>query len=469
MKNLKSVFEEVNKSLFEEELPALYQHQQQAINTTDITDSALIIRGAGSGKTRIGIEIVKKNITENNFILWICPASLISQAMKDFDNAEIPNYKFISKDRTINKGSVIFVSYDLLKRNISLFTSKSWDLIICDEFHRTRNVKTITNQSVWKVRKKANKFYALTATPFNNDDKDFFQILSIVANKNIVNKLKKSIYFKEKKSDFAFKIYEFFMVKIFGKKPEKNEVKAKVINKRTINKIIDQYIDYVNPDEYIDKIKRPTSNSKIQKIEMYPEEVEEYSKIHKNKLIRNDQMAYRVLLLKENSSKIDTAVKKIRELSRNKNKKIIVFSNFVENGLENLAKRLKAKDIKYALYTGSVDKKEKNEIKDSFVNGKLNVMLISPSGFEGIDLKGTTDCIVLDPHYNPSKTEQIISRGLRAGSEVKTVNIIQYCSISERLNFPTVDERIMEISNYKKETNDAMENLIKQINYKKNK
>jgi len=449
--------------LKENDLPPMYAHQQKAVNTTELTDAALIIRGAGSGKTRIGIEIVKKYLKKDSHVVWVCPAALISQNMEDFTEAGIPNYKFESSEGNIEKGKVTFISYALLKRNLPLFTSINWDLGISDEFHRTRNKGTVINEATWFLRKKCKRFYALTATPFNNYSSDFFEILSIVIGVDIVNRLQRSISFKGKKSGVLFGLYKFIAQIFFGKKIE-NNMKAKFIfNKNTINTIIDSYIDYVAPEEYLGNIKRPKANSKIEYVELNKNEVKQYKKILKNRKIRNKEMYLRIFLLREGSSKIVRAAKQIKDILKSENKKIIVFSNFVENGLGSLSKELEKTSVEFEVYEGSTNKEKRDIIKTEFTKGDLKVLLISPSGFEGLNLKGATDCIVLDPHYNPAKTEQIISRGLRAGSKVEKVNIFHYCATSSKLKVQTVDEKIMRVSGNKQEMNKAMENLIKDV------
>lgn len=452
-----------NTRIIEANLPPMYDHQRKAVETTGLTDAALIIRGAGSGKTRIGIEIIKRNLKPDSYIVWLCPAALINQTMGDFDEAKIPNYRYTSQERIIKKGEVTFLSYDLLKRNINLFLSRNWDLVLSDEFHRTRNKGTIINEGTWKIRQKSKKFYALTATPFNNFNRDFFEILSIVIGVDIVKRLEQSIAFRGKKSELLFRFYSFFMKRLFGKKVE-NKVRARfVLNKKTINNILDSYIDYVEPKEYLGKIKRPTANSSIKYVELNKPEVRYYKRVLKNPKIRNKEMYLRVFLLRDDSSKIAAAVDQIKSILKGNNKKIIVFSNFVDSGLGSLSTKLKKSGVDFELYAGATDKSKRSKIKDSFVDGGLKVLLVSPSGFEGLNLKGATDCIVLDPHYNPAKTEQIISRGLRAGSEVEKVNIFHYCAVSKKLRVPTVDEKIMRVSGKKKELNTAMENLLKDI------
>lgn len=466
MSNLNSILKSEGFLVNEGNLPPMYPHQKQAVDATDISDSALIIRGAGSGKTRIGIEIVKKNLKANGYVAWLCPAALISQSMGDFDEAKIPNYRFTSQDKKLEKGKVAFISYSLLKRNLDFLTSFKWDLVVSDEFHRTRNKGTVINEGTWHLRKKSEKFYALTATPFNNFNKEFFEILSIVVGIDVVKYLERSISFKGKKNKLLFSVHKFFMNSLFGKKVENKITTKLTLNKKNINSLLDAFIDYASPESYLRSIKRPKAKSQVKKIELLPQELKKYRAILKDRKIRHKEIALRVLLLGEGSSKIVEATKQTKNILNNKERKIIIFSNFVASGLGTLSKSLQKAGVKHELYAGSTSKDKRSEIKKEFLSGNLNVLLISPSGFEGLNLKGTTDCIVLDPHYNPAKTEQIISRGLRAGSDVEEVNIFHYCSVSRKLRFPTIDEKIMRVSGKKDEINKAMEDLVKQVKEK---
>lgn len=451
--------------LLEADLPPMYAHQRKAVETAELTDAALIVRGAGSGKTRIGIEIVKRNL-KNNYVLYICPASLVSQTIADYKEAGIEAYRYDGAD-TFEKGKLTVVSYDMLKRRIELFSSIKWSLGISDEFHRTRTKGALVNEATWVVRKSCKKFYALTATPFNNYNAEFFELLSIVIGVDIAKRLQQSLRLKGKRSGIFFNLYNFMVKFLFGKKVD-NKMKAKfILNRKTIEQILSAYIDYVEPEEYLKNIRRPEAVSKIEKVELTDKEITYYKKILSSRKIPNKEMFLRTFLLGEGSSKINRAVNQIREIIKDRSRKVIVFSNFVDKGLGTLSQELKKKNIKHEIYKGSTPREVRNEIKKNFTDGDLNVLLISPSGFEGLNLKGTTDCIVLDPHYNPAKTEQIISRGLRAGSSIKSVNIFHYCSVSRKLKKPTIDEKIMRVSGRKQEINTAMEDMLKQINDKK--
>lgn len=450
--NIRKSLQEIKK-----ESTPVFEHVRKAVENASLTDYALIIREAGSGKTRIGAEIMRDNLSPSSYALWLCPAALVEQASSDLTEVDIPNETYPVKE--FPRGKVLIASYDMVKNKIKQFTSVRWSVVISDEFHRTRNKGTIINEATWHIRKKSNKFYALTATPFNNTEQEFFELISLVLGKNVVNKYEQSITIGKKKG-ILFSLFSLFKKVIFGINAD-NPVKARIVlNKRTVEKTIKQYIDYMEPEEYMGFINRPTPVSSVENIELKDEEVKQYIRIMKSKALSNKEMPLRILLLKEGSSKIQKAVEEVTSLSKNKDNRILVFSNFVSSGLGALSKQL---SIPHAVYKGGIGNKEREEIVQKFKEGTTQILLISPSGFEGLNLKGTTHVIVLDPHYNPSKTSQLIARGLRAGSKTEKVIIKHYCSVSSKLRYPTIDEKIIRSSVYKKEKNEALEKLLKDV------
>jgi superfamily II DNA/RNA helicase len=95
------------------------------------------------------------------------------------------------------------------------------------------------------------------------------------------------------------------------------------------------------------------------------------------------------------------------------NFKAVVYSSFLEGGLEPLAQKLKKREIPYGLFTGAQRDSERNQMVHDYNHGKLKSLLISPAGGEGLDLKGTKLMAVLDPSWNPAKINQVIGRAAR--------------------------------------------------------
>jgi superfamily II DNA/RNA helicase len=110
----------------------------------------------------------------------------------------------------------------------------------------------------------------------------------------------------------------------------------------------------------------------------------------------------------------------------------VVYSNYIAAGLTPYSRLLKKKGIKHNVFTGAVSRKEKNRMIEEYNTGKTPVLLVSSSGTEGLDLKGTKLMQVMEPHFNNSKIHQVIGRGIRYKShahlpeEERTVKVQKF-------------------------------------------
>lgn len=112
--------------------------------------------------------------------------------------------------------------------------------------------------------------------------------------------------------------------------------------------------------------------------------------------------------------KIMTAVDNLEKAKKeDKNFRGVVYSNYIGAGLKDYSAELRRRGIEHSMYTGELSRKQKDEARDSYNSGKVPVMLVSSSGGEGVDLKGTKKVQVLEPHFNKSKIDQVVARGVR--------------------------------------------------------
>jgi len=132
-----------------------------------------------------------------------------------------------------------------------------------------------------------------------------------------------------------------------------------------------------------------------------------------------------------NTPKIQKILKNIMDNA----KPVLVYSNFLENGLLAIVQGLKENDLKTGLYTGSISENKKNELIDKYNNGEIDVLCISSSGGEGIDLKNTRQVHIIEPDWNINKTEQAISRAFRYKSHIdlpesdRNIKVFRYISV----------------------------------------
>ena len=142
------------------------------------------------------------------------------------------------------------------------------------------------------------------------------------------------------------------------------------------------------------------------------------------------------------------------------------FNKFNDND-KNLFKKSKSKQKKsdgdyfrFIEFHGSIDKKEREENKSIF-NSSLNkdgsvikIILISPAGTQGINLRNTRQVHIMEPYWNEVRIEQIIGRAIRICSHrdlpmnERKVDVFRYKMIRSNNN-ETADELLESIARKK--------------------
>ena len=112
--------------------------------------------------------------------------------------------------------------------------------------------------------------------------------------------------------------------------------------------------------------------------------------------------------------KIQKAFENLRsELESNPQSKAVVYSNFLQSGINPYKQLLEGAKIPYGEFTGEMGRKERDQLVQDYNAGKLRALLLSSAGGEGLDLKGTRLLQVMEPHWNREKLRQVEGRGAR--------------------------------------------------------
>lgn len=139
--------------------------------------------------------------------------------------------------------------------------------------------------------------------------------------------------------------------------------------------------------------------------------IRQFGDIDIEKFYNGYRRAVNTLESKE-SPKIQWVLDKINGLD--KNEKIIIFSHFLEAGNLAIQKNLSATQKRKSAYIrGGTPKKQRADIVQKYNSGQIQILFISKAGGEGLDLKGTTFIVILEPSWNRSLEDQIIGRGVR--------------------------------------------------------
>jgi superfamily II DNA or RNA helicase len=374
--------------------------------------SLLLHFDTGTGKTLTALTISQCFLDENpeSNVIVISPSKLkenFEREVKNYGGKLSENYRFYS-----------FTSFLNASKHNFLPDPKDC-LLIVDEVHNLRNPKSAIYSSIMEYSITSKKRLLLTATPLVNDLQDLICIINLLKGKYVVGtdttktvKRKVKIYRYEN-------IHKITTSKI--KDPEK----------RLQISVLEMYklVNFLRNN--VMRIKKPISENfpsyDIHTIfvDMSPEYTANYNKILEDYELMSDVFTgveephafYNVVRRAVNkagseyySEKIDFILPKI-EIDRT-----IIYTNWNEFGSNILRDVMKKHKVKYDI----IDSKTRNvkKIVDDYNTGKLNVLIITKAGSEGIDLKGTRNVIVLDPVWNPAGLEQIIGRAVRYNSHI---------------------------------------------------
>lgn len=409
----------------------LFEHQKKCIEFIKTHDGLILYNSMGSGKTvsslKMAIQfpypilIISTKASRKNFIDDINKLKL--------DNNDITIYTYQKVISEILNNGLLFDDYT----------------VIVDEAHHLRSgtkLQTILIQQCMRAK----KIILLTGTLFYNGLTDMSVLVNIVRREEILPE-----------SDREFKFFYY------------DDMYDVITNQDDLrDKIKDTISYYVKP---IDSSHYPKYKIEYKQVDMNNEQISEY-RHYVRKILSLDNIQhidYSILDKRKlnnfltvtrqlsntvnnspNSPKIQEIYKNIKD---NKNLQIIVYSNFLENGLLPLSLLLTKDNIKYGIYYGGQTEEKRNKIVDDYNNGKINVLLISSAGSESLDLKNTRIIHIMEPHWNESKVNQIIGRTIRYDShktlpeEDRNVLIIIWLSVfGYKLPYETADEYLVKLA-----------------------
>lgn len=433
---------------FEDELQP---HQKRVIRKIqDPNRTGLVVaHGLGSGKTRTAIEAHKALGGDADVVL---PASLRGNYEKEVDRW--------GGDRSKTK----IVSQQGVALGKTPLTSKT---LIVDEGHHARNAKTKLSDAI--KGSTAKKKIILTGTPIYNNPADIATLVNQAAGKPVL------------REGGAFKtryLSPGFIGERMGRRlSHVGELKSK----------LNQYVDYHKGDPS----KLPSITSKTIPVELGKHQsalyrasigkVPRHLKLNQANVDRLKPYLTGPRMVSNTSHaidpnsheepKIDRAYADLKRHLDDAKGKALVYSNYLEHGIHPIQKRLEGDKISHGVFTGREPLKQRNQTVKDYNAGKHRALLVSSSGAEGLDLKGTRLVQILDPHFNNSKIRQVVGRSARMGShthlppEERHVEVRQYIGRPQRRWLPGhskgVDDLLADTSRRKDETDRQITALLK--------
>jgi SNF2 family DNA or RNA helicase len=358
--------------------------------------------------------------------------------------------KMLSKK--LEKYDVIFTSYAIVSRDISILEKYNFRYLILDESQYIKNKNSKIFKAINQV--KASHKISLSGTPIENSLDDLWSQMQFI-NPNILGSY----------SFFA----ENYKLPIEKKQDENSLLELK--------NLISPFILRRTKEQVLKDL--PELSEQIFYCEMEPEQeklYEEEKSKARNSLLKTDgsgidkiniiNTLMRLRQLSNHPKMIDSksemdsgkyiAVTRYLETLVQSNQKTIVFSSFVSN-LEFYKTWCKENKIDFCELTGETPLKEREYQVNRFQEQEkpLLFFISLKAGGVGLNITKASYVVFLDPWWNPFSEKQGIGRAHRIG-QMNKVNVIRFIAKN------TVEEKIIRLQESKKLLADSLldENYI---------
>ena len=445
----------------------LREYQKEGFNwacaLSEFSFGGILADDMGLGKTLQMISFLATRPEENHIV--ICPASLVynwEAEIEKFAPSLSVNVISGSKEERneqishCNEYTINVTSYDSLRRDIEEYEGFSFDCQIIDEAQYIKNPGTMVSKAVKSIASRMR--FALTGTPIENRLSELWSIFDylmpgyLYKYKNFKDRFEEHIVGSvsvgedlEKENDATLKALKDLISPFYIRRKKADVLKdlpdkvEKVVYSKMGPK--QEKLYYASEKNLVDQIgSKDNKQFKEDKLQILAE------------LMRLRQLCCDPKLAFENyndeSAKLETCIDLV-ESAVEGGHKILLFSQFTSM-LEKIEDRLAEKNITTLKLTGQTPKLKRMELVEKFQEGKVDVFLISlKAGGTGLNLTAADMVIHYDPWWNVAAQNQATDRAHRFGQK-NTVTVVKLIVKG------TIEERIMELQNRKKELADMV-------------
>lgn len=423
-----------------------YQREGALKLLRDMNGSGLLADEVGLGKTITG-GITLKECVERGFVkkaLILTPPSLVDQWVAELKEKFELDFTIIEDETTWDKASLAIASIDRVKiydhKKNKFRHSKaheiSWDLLIVDEAHKLKDKNTTRWKFVDQIQKK--RFLVLTATPFQNDLLELYNLLHILK-KGHLGTMKE---FREQFLHKGSKRYPLNPRELKRKLDEvmlrRRRMEVGINYKKRIPKIVP--VDLTPEEKSV--YQRSTDLLKTKYFKAGGREItgrlivyailpkmtsssraaiESLSRIVNDESYHEEtrKLAYEILqdykALKKDS-KVEKLVEIVKEiLDKDPNDKILIYTKHPTT-LNYIVEKLAPFNLKIVPFIGGVPREERTEIINQFKKD-AQILISTETGAEGLNFQFCSNLINYDLPWNPMSVEQRIGRLDRIGQK----------------------------------------------------
>ena len=456
---------EVSKNLAYD-LP--YQREGALKLLRDLNATALLADEVGLGKTITAGMVIKEGVVRGFLkrVVVLCPPSLVDQWRQEMTGKFNLDFKIIEKECDWDNDFVI-ASIDRVKAleragsGGSVAPSQiqnknwlgqafggrgfrhaaahkvSWDLVIVDEAHKLKERNSVRWKFVDKLRKK--RFLLLTATPFQNDLLELYNLLHILKRGHLgtLREFRKKFLFRgnkrhplnpvelkkkleevmvRRRRDETGIDYKKRIPKIVTVEMSEQE---KMIYENTVRLLRSNYFrkdgSEINGALIVFAILPKVTSSSRSAIESLTKIVE--SDVYHEGTKDFAQGILDDYAKLEKDSKIEKLVSLVEEIrARSNDEKILIYTRHPTT-LRYIVEKLVPQDLKIIEFMGGLDREEKSRRVESFKRAEADIMISTDCGAEGLNFQFCRNLINYDLPWNPMSVEQRIGRLDRIGQE----------------------------------------------------
>ncbi|MBQ9633273.1 MAG: DEAD/DEAH box helicase [Lachnospiraceae bacterium] len=383
--------------------------------------------------------------------LVVCPASLVYNWQKEIETyAPELSFRVIAglaeaRKEMIRDGEdadVWITSYDLLKRDISLYEGLVFANEIIDEAQYVKNQNTQAAQSVRVIDSRFR--LALTGTPIENHLGELWSIMDylmpgfLYSNARFQKEYELPIVAEKDEALLARlrrMVHPFILRRL--KRQVLKDLPAKLEETITVRLCDEQKRLYDAATEQVRQALYKTDDSQFGS-----EKLQFLSMLTKLRQICCDpSLVYEDY--RGGSAKLEACMDLVSRAVE-AGHKLLLFSQFTTM-LDIIGVALERNGIAYHRIDGSVSKEKRMEMVDSFANDDVPVFCISlKAGGTGLNLTAADIVIHYDPWWNQAAQDQATDRTHRIGQT-------QRVTVYELIAQDTVEEKIMGIKDAKKQ------------------
>ena len=350
----------------------------------------------------------------------------------------------------ISKQDVVITTYNMLVRDMELYSEKFFSYCFIDEAQHIKNPTTQKAQGVKEIQ--AGGYFALTGTPIENTLTELWSIFDFIMPGYLYGHDKFKRRFEtpivrandETASEDLYRHISPFILRrlkkdVLSELPEKLE--RRMLNEMTEHqsKVYDAYFVQAQKELAAELKKNGFEKSRIKILAM---------------LTRLRQIACDPAIFLEDytggSGKLDMLEEIVAEAISGGHR-ILIFSQFTQM-LQRIGQRLSQMEVKYYYLDGSTKAQERISLVKNFNENRENTsafLLSLKAGGTGLNLTGADMVINYDPWWNPAVEDQAADRAYRIGQE-KNVQVIKL------ITKDTIEEQIYELQEKKKALIDKM-------------